>query len=144
MLSIPHNKSTVRLFLVQVSTEDVQEQPSAAVASTSPPLSPKKTPPPLPARHPTTALTHSGQSSSGASSKARIIAPTNTKKIGKKIHIQLSKGQHCLYLLVGAFTLAHMHTLPAISIRMACNRLHICVLVCLDVCCKNNIWPVPA
>ena len=53
------------------------------------PLSPtKRTPPAVPVRHPTTAL-------SGADSKANRITVANTRKIGQKITIILKKG---LYL----------------------------------------------
>lgn len=50
----------------------------------------KKVPPTVPARHPSTALS--------SPTKTKITAPTNTRKIGKKIPIQLTKGKHLLHL----------------------------------------------
>lgn len=56
-----------------------------------PPLSPtKRVPPAVPTRHPSTTLTKEQSDSS----LKDIIAPTNTKKIGKKIEIQLTKGKN--------------------------------------------------
>ena len=52
----------------------------------------KKTPPAIPARHPSTTLSTSSSSSSSAQPKTGLTAPTNTRKIGKKLHIQLTKG----------------------------------------------------
>lgn len=80
------------------STPDSSKSPSSATTSEGeikPPVSPtKKTPPAVPARNPNTVLT--------SQPKSRIVAPTNTRRIGKKIHIQLKKGivYYSLLLLV--------------------------------------------
>ncbi|XP_078322047.1 partitioning defective 3 homolog isoform X2 [Crassostrea virginica] len=55
------------------------------------PLSPtKKVPPAIPTRNPDTAL--SSSTTGGAKDRGKLVAPTNTKKIGKKMEITLIKG----------------------------------------------------
>ena len=65
-----------------------------------PPSPTKRVPPAVPARHPSTTLstgkgdnsTSPGDNSSTTSGQQKLVAPTNTKKIGKKIEIVLTKG----------------------------------------------------
>ncbi|XP_064613950.1 partitioning defective 3 homolog isoform X2 [Liolophura sinensis] len=53
----------------------------------------RKTPPVPPVRHPSTSLSPSSSLTSTSSSHERVLtAPTNTRRIGKKINIQLVKG----------------------------------------------------
>ena len=66
----------------------------------------KKTPPAVPARHPTTHIT--------SQPKARLVAPTNTRRIGKKINIDMVKGNtHPLqtFNVVHVFGQHHRHIL---------------------------------
>ncbi|XP_050419284.1 partitioning defective 3 homolog isoform X2 [Patella vulgata] len=54
------------------------------------PTSPtKRTPPAVPVRHPSTSLTNENKENK----EPAFIAPTNTRKIGKKINIELKKGE---------------------------------------------------
>ncbi|ESO84545.1 hypothetical protein LOTGIDRAFT_132029, partial [Lottia gigantea] len=57
------------------------------ITSETPPSPTKKTPPAVPVRHPSTSLSHENKD------QHTFIAPTNTRKIGKRINIQLKKGE---------------------------------------------------
>ncbi|KAK3108784.1 hypothetical protein FSP39_015692 [Pinctada imbricata] len=58
-----------------------------------PPSPSKRVPPVVPMRHPTTSLTtDKGENSGTTTGQQKLVAPTNTKKIGKKIDIVLTKG----------------------------------------------------
>ena len=95
--SSPDETSTPLEKQSQSSTnEDLTPTPQTenAKSPVQPPSGPpspfKKTPPIPPQRHPSTALS---QSSSANKPHKVIIAPTNTKKIGKRVEIQLVKGK---------------------------------------------------
>lgn len=79
-------ESSITYDSVSLPTENAK---SPAI---SPPSPFKKTPPIPPQRHPSTTLSNSTSSSSNKPRKL-IIAPTNTKKLGKRIEIQLVKGK---------------------------------------------------
>ncbi|XP_072025250.1 partitioning defective 3 homolog [Amphiura filiformis] len=57
----------------------------------TPPTPPPKSMPVVPLRSPTTALSANGPVSPGGE-KTNLIAPTNTRRIGRKLYIQLMKG----------------------------------------------------
>ena len=72
---------------VSTSKSSIVVTPLSSKAGSLPGSPSKKTPPAIPARHPTTVL-----SATSSPAKAKIIAPTNTRKLGKKIAIELTKG----------------------------------------------------
>lgn len=79
---------------IKTSDKDTHESPSKGPASP-----PKGPPPPVPARNPNTAL-----------SSSRFVA-TNTRKIGKKIHIQLTKGKQLVHGFSSVMSnLCHRHS----------------------------------
>ena len=71
---------------------DSPRSPDGQVGRT-PPTPPPKTSalPVVPARSPTTALSTNGPTSP-VPEKTNLIAPTNTRRIGRKLYIQLMKG----------------------------------------------------
>ena len=98
--STPLDKQKVEGEANRQSLSSNNEEPASASSSVQgakspsemPPSPFKKTPPIPPTRHPSTTLTNSTTSSNNKPRKL-IIAPTNTKKIGKRVEIQLVKGK---------------------------------------------------
>ena len=86
--SSPHKSEERKVAQVlPTKSQDDQEEPSSPS---------KKVPPAVPERHPNTALS--------SPTKTRFTAPTNTRRIGKKIHIHLTKGEAEIFTKVKQIT----------------------------------------
>lgn len=85
-LSVSDSETTKPVPALRTSPNNKNNQPIKTGQPISPaPPSPKKVPPAVPARHPSTTL-------SKPPAERNLSAPTNTRKIGKKISIHLQKG----------------------------------------------------
>ena len=104
------------------SPSDTPQSPTKLPSGPQSPF--KKTPPIPPQRHPSTTLTNSTSPTSSNVNKPRkiIIAPTNTKKIGKRIEIQLVKGNLFFYheILYTGVTFIQFEQKSFLCLHMLC------------------------